>query len=424
MLEHMKLQNVGPSPEMEMRLSPRLNIITGDNGLGKSFLLDVAWWSLTRTWAGHPALPINGEDPSIEYRVVGKTKTAISVTSTFRRSDATWPVEAKRPPMPGIVVYVRIDGGFSVWDPARNYWRNDPGRPPAYHFRAPEVWDGLVVGAERPCEGLERDWVNWQEGKKPQFEVLERVLKILSPVDEPIRPGPPRRLLIGEGRDRPTLRIGNDIVPIALASAGIRRVLALAYLLVWAWHEHRVSAELLNKPVENRVVVLFDEPETHLHPRWQRTLLPSLLEALDALRKGAEPEPQVITATHAPLVVASLEPYFDANKDDLFLLQAEAGNIRLKGDQFAKQGDATNWLVSEAFGLEQAYSIEAERAIEAAEAWMREEYDILPKGLKTKNAIHKELQRVLPGHDPFWPRWIVTSDMYKLPKPSKKGKKK
>lgn len=38
------MHNVGPAPEMEVELAPRLNLITGDNGLGKSFLLDVAFW--------------------------------------------------------------------------------------------------------------------------------------------------------------------------------------------------------------------------------------------------------------------------------------------------------------------------------------------------------------------------------------------
>ena len=36
MLEYLHLKNVGPAPEMEMELAPRLNLITGDNGLGKS----------------------------------------------------------------------------------------------------------------------------------------------------------------------------------------------------------------------------------------------------------------------------------------------------------------------------------------------------------------------------------------------------
>lgn len=47
---------------MEMELGTRLNLITGDNGLGKSFLLDVAWWALTRKWPHdlNPALTLPG----------------------------------------------------------------------------------------------------------------------------------------------------------------------------------------------------------------------------------------------------------------------------------------------------------------------------------------------------------------------------
>jgi hypothetical protein len=126
MLDSLHLKNVGPAPRMDLELAPRLNLITDDNGLGMSFLLDVAWWALTRTWAGAIALPTTPKRASITYVVQGKRGAARPVASTFRRETQTWPVDAKRPPMPGIVVYVRIDGGFSVWDPARNYWRKDP----------------------------------------------------------------------------------------------------------------------------------------------------------------------------------------------------------------------------------------------------------------------------------------------------------
>ena len=50
MLEKLHLKNVGPAPELEMEFAPRVNLITGDNGLGKSFLLDVAWEILTFTF--------------------------------------------------------------------------------------------------------------------------------------------------------------------------------------------------------------------------------------------------------------------------------------------------------------------------------------------------------------------------------------
>jgi hypothetical protein len=207
MLQYLHLKNVGLAPDVRVDWAERVNLIAGDNGLGKSFLLDLAWWALTRTWASAVAMPApSAKKATIEYVVKGVAKAAAPVTSTFRRADESWPLKAARPTMPGIVVYIRIDGGFSVWDPARNYWRTDPARPAAYHFQAPQVWDGLDIKGQRVCEGLERDWVNWQEGRKPQFKVLEDVLRVLSPPSEPLRVGQPQRVFLGEGRDRPTCR--------------------------------------------------------------------------------------------------------------------------------------------------------------------------------------------------------------------------
>jgi hypothetical protein len=41
---------------------------------------------------------------------------------------------------------------------------------------------------------------------------------------------------------------------------------------------------------------------------------------------------------------------------------------------------------------------------------MRGVRDGLPDGLDTQEAIHQELRRVLAGHDPFWPRWVIQVD--------------
>jgi len=51
MLDCLTIKNVCLAPELKLKWAPRFNIITGDNGLGKSFLLDTAWWALTRTCA-------------------------------------------------------------------------------------------------------------------------------------------------------------------------------------------------------------------------------------------------------------------------------------------------------------------------------------------------------------------------------------
>jgi len=137
-------------------------------------------------------------------------------------------------------------------------------------------------------------------------------------------------------------------------------------------------------------------------------LLPALQRVVALL--SPDIEVQVIAATHSPMVLASVETVFDENLDCLLTFGLEGDQVVVREVPWAKQGDAVGWLVSEAFGLEQARSKEAEIAIEAAEAFMRGDTPKLPGDLRTRDAIHAELLRVLPGHDPFWPRWIVRTE--------------
>jgi putative AbiEii toxin of type IV toxin-antitoxin system len=404
-LNSLKLCGVGPAPELIVELSERLNVLTGDNGFGKSFVLDVAWWALTGTWAGIPALPSDPLHATIRSIVDGT-----EINSKYLPDQQEWEDRGLRNAAAGVVVYMRVDGGFSVWDPVRNSWRKDRSdRPAAYHFNNREVWDGLRVQGVSASEGLERDWVSWQKGRESQFALLEHALRSLSPPGMPLRPGPPKRVFLGEGFDRPTLIIGDETVPVAIASAGIRRILALAYLLVWAWHEHRMAAELIGDEPDSRLTLLIDEPETHLHPAWQRRVIPAIMEAVDVLRGQHSSSTQIVLATHSPLVLASLEPIFDADRDALFHLRVNHGQVEVDVESWAKQGDAANWLVSDVFGLQQARSADAESAIEAAEAFMRGEAN-LPDGLGTREEIDTQLKKLLPPHDRFWPRWIVYGD--------------
>ena len=46
MLERLRLQNVGPAPDIKLACRRSVNVLT-DNGLGKILLTDAAWWALT-----------------------------------------------------------------------------------------------------------------------------------------------------------------------------------------------------------------------------------------------------------------------------------------------------------------------------------------------------------------------------------------
>jgi SpoVK/Ycf46/Vps4 family AAA+-type ATPase len=315
-LEHLHLKNVGPAPELTMELGPRLNLITGDNGLGKSFLLDIAWWALTRKWpaevnprlaSGLMARPRKSGEASIELRFTGMAEKD-AYRSAFDRKAQAWKGRGDRPSNPGLVLYAQADGGVSVWDPARNYWQSEgfdvQERPAAYIFSPGEVWNGLKIGDTVACTGLLFDWVLWKGLGGEPFAQLVKVLEALSPPEgPPLSPGPLVRLGL-EGREMPTLTMPYGVdVPLVHASAGMRRVIGLAYILVWAWQEHVFASRELEQPTTKQVVFLVDEVEAHLHPRWQRRILKSLLAVMESMIAHAGV--QVVAATHSPLILAS-----------------------------------------------------------------------------------------------------------------------
>lgn len=420
MIRSLRLEHVGPAPELEVEFGPRLNLLAGDNGVGKTFLLDVAWWALTQTWTGDPAWPDPDSSKRVRHaihcRFLNRSGGEGALHAHYEFKDQTWVSRGQRRPKPALVLYARIDGSFSVWDPARNEVGeagNGSGTParerlPAYHFTAEQLWNGLRDESRVFCNGLIHDWVSWQLKKAEPFAQLEGVLKSLSPShEEELRPGSPMRVRVDDVRDHPTLAMSYGTLPLIFASAGIKRIVGLAYLLVWAWQEHVLASKLLRGVEADQVVFLLDEIEMHLHPQWQRLLLPALVGVMSHLQSRARV--QILGTTHAPLVLASVEPIFEEGQDKLIHLYLAGREVRIE-DLWAKQGDAVGWLVSDVFGLRQARSKQAEDAIEAAEAWMRKDFGALPDDLKTPEAIQRELERLLPGHDPFWPRWIVTKE--------------
>jgi hypothetical protein len=185
----------------------------------------------------------------------------------------------------------------------------------------------------------------------------------------------------------------------------VRRIVALAYVLLWSVSEHRIAARRLGESPTAQVVLLIDELESHLHPRWQRSILGSLLKLASALHNRAKI--QLIAATHSPLVLASAEPTFDPNLDawfDLDLYQAENGErVQLEKRDFVRHGDVSNWLTSEAFDLKEARSIEGEKAIQLARALLRQKER---PSLKQARAVDTALREAgLPDIDSFWVRW-------------------
>ncbi|HYO71953.1 MAG TPA: AAA family ATPase [Archangium sp.] len=409
MLEGLKLEGVGPSPRMSFSFAPRLNLLTGDNGLGKTFVLDLAWWALTAQ-AREPLPALARKDWPGEPRVEGSLVRDDGHRYSFHQSipppSSFYPTVGSA--HQGLTLYARVDGTFSVWDPTRNNarWQHGMHTPlPEYELSREELWDGLERNGRVVCNGLIRDWVSWQIRRSEPFERLRRVLRVLSPDEqEPLTPGEPTRIGVDDARDIPTLELPYGTVPLTHASAAVKRIVGLAYLLVWAWEEHQRAAELLRDVTSRSLVLLVDEVEAHLHPRWQRLILPSLLSVASELRPDVKV--QILAVTHAPMLLASVEPHFDPEQDALFMFDLVGGEVKVTRADWRPRGDANAWLTSEVFDLKEPRSVEAEEAITRAKAALKDPQ--LP--IEKVREIHNELYRLLKDTDPFWPRWLARAE--------------
>jgi hypothetical protein len=109
-LKYLKLAKTGPAETLEAEFAPRVNLFTGDNGLGKTFLLDCAWWALTGLWANEVAAqPSASRGASIEFAHINGDEP--------RKSAYAWINQAWRDPtrkgLSGLFLYVGVDGSFS-----------------------------------------------------------------------------------------------------------------------------------------------------------------------------------------------------------------------------------------------------------------------------------------------------------------------
>lgn len=410
-LRFLELKEIGPATLFTYKPAERLNIITGDNSLGKTFLLDTIWWALTGEPLGNDIVPrsnVAKRTPSITFSVSTAGSKPEQFTSHYNWDYRTWDLPKKRSNVAGLVVYARYDNSFAVWDPARSFMtqqQNNSTSTSGIHllFNRDDIWYGLNQPGRRDpiCNGLLRDWVSWQTSGtrfEDRWADFVACLRDISPIGEQIEVGQPVKAYDSD-LDIPTIKFPYGDVPVLNASAGVQRAISLAYLLVWAWYKHLENSSIIRREPQRRLVLVIDEVEAHLHPRWQRTIVPALMEVISEL--APEVSPQIHLATHSPMIMASVEAVFNEDTDDLYHLKQDGKDVVLEQLPFVKRGRVDLWLMSDVFGLVHARSAVAEQALEDAKK-IQLARRVDPEAVR---AINERLVQHLAQDDDFWPRW-------------------
>lgn len=141
------------------------------------------------------------------------------------------------------------------------------------------------------CVKMEQ--VAWQKEKK--IAEYEAVKKAVSDFMQYMEPGADCRVFYDKQQEELMYERGNEILPVMSLSAGYQS-------LVWMVFDIAYRMAVLNPFMKESIamtsgIVLIDEIDMHLHPKWQWNIINALQKVF--------PNVQFIAATHSPILFAS-----------------------------------------------------------------------------------------------------------------------
>lgn len=326
-IDRLKLQNFRCFATQEWEFSPQFNVFIGDNGDGKTTVLNALALGLNGYLVGFGTFPYRKIETQDVHLVPGGTTdlptlelrypVRIELKGTLNQETLTW--------------YRTLEVGNERRSNRRrlqeivSQWQEQlpnpdgPLLPAIAYYTAGRLWrqeprDGretLKPGSRlrgyRSCffaQANENDVRKWVQtlsiserergGKNAALSAVhEAVIRCLpEPWTEFRYDTLLGELVVTDAEKR-------RIMPTQLLSHGQRNVIALVADLAYRCailNPHLGAKAALETPG----VVLIDELDLHLHPSWQQAIVKSLREAF--------PKIQFFATTHSPLIIQSLHP--------------------------------------------------------------------------------------------------------------------
>lgn len=304
---------------------PEFNLIIGDNGSGKTSILDAISVSLGAFTAGIEGAygkHFTKEEVRMETKVLGdatynlkpQTPVTVTTTATINGNAMTWTrrkssLHASRSTIEprditklasersmdddAVLPIINYQGASRMWTEKRNKSKDvfqGMSRYLGYlDSLSPESSNKLLLNW---CRAMEQ--ISWQEDKKiAEYEAVKNAVATFMSV---INGKSVTRVFYDKKREALMYKEEQEVLPISYLSSGYQS-------LVWMVFDIAYRMALLNPNLRERVVmatpgvVLIDELDVHLHPKWQW----HIIEAL----KQTFPHVQFIATTHSPIILAS-----------------------------------------------------------------------------------------------------------------------
>jgi len=353
-LARVELTNIGPYEGLELDLDEKWNLILGDNGVGKSSVIQAIGLAL----CGADAAPyaerlLKAGSPSGEIvlrSTSGRSYSTILSRRTGGGVDVSCPERA-----------LDVEGWLAVGFPALRTvtWTRDAKPNLSLGSQRPTTADVLPLlsdSADPRLDDLKQQIVTLHHlslneiiTSNAERRSQDLIKKFFDLFDE-LAGGMKVRLKTVNPQTREIIVTTDDgDVPIEALSQGTISLISWVGVLVQRLYE---VARLDEDPSQKYALVLVDELDAHMHPAWQASIVSQLDRAF--------PHLQFVVTTHSPLVVrgkaASQIVRFKRNED---------GSVgRMDIDDDVAMGRQDQLLASPLFDVDPAFDELTEKAIE------------------------------------------------------------
>jgi len=363
----LNLKNFRDAQALSLELNPKLNVFVGVNGSGKSTVLDAI--AIMLSWPVKRIIRLGASGSSIIENDItnGKSSSSIQLSCEIDSKTIEWKLSKNRKGhaasedksnLLDLKDYVtaiqnqisetseKVNIPLFVYYPVNRSVLDIPLRIRGQHnFDLLTAYDNaLTSGANfrtffewfRVREDLEnekfREYQNVSikpidsQFPDPQLEAVRNALSKILPdfLNLTVRRSPLRMEVDKNGKRLIVNQLsGGELILIAMIGDLARRM--------------AIANPDSTKPLLGSGIVLIDEIDLHLHPKWQRIIVHKLLEIF--------PNCQFIISTHSPHVITHVQP------ENLFLLeQTDSGIVvRKPNESYGKNVDR---ILEDLMGLE------------------------------------------------------------------------
>lgn len=293
LLEWLDVENVGPFDRARVEFGPGVTVVTGENGTGKSVLVDSIRLGFGEDYHNiDRSLLRTGCEYRLEIRFDGNA--AGSAGRDWWHPTglvAEWPellIEYDRHPPDWVVDY---------WQSSlpRDSFRIDKFSAPEHRSYLLDALDGY--GSNGLTTELICHFDYLRDSRDPQekangealWAALERIVEVS------LQRG--RLLHVARSRLEPVFEQHGHQVGLDKLSAGSLYLIQRMVGLLGKMYSRHVLAGGEGDLLQTPGLLLIDEAENHLHPKWQKRFLPTIRQVF--------PNVQIVVATHSPFIVAS-----------------------------------------------------------------------------------------------------------------------